>query len=64
MKELTAMYEEFDRIQLKDGRTAQIADVLEHDVEFIVDIDDPQPDGTMRWITDEINVSKIKKKLS
>ena len=58
------MYEEFDRIQLKDGRTAQIADVLESGVEFIVDIDDPQPDGSMRGITDEINVSKIEKKLS
>jgi hypothetical protein len=57
------MYEEYDKIQLKDGRTAQIADVLERDTEFIVDIDDPQPDGSMRWITDEINASKTEKKL-
>lgn len=32
-------------------------------VHFSIDIDDPQPDGSMRWITDEINISKIEEKI-
>ena len=57
------MYKLYDTIELNDGRIAQLADVLSPDEEFIVDIDLPQPDGGMKWLTDEISVKDIKKKI-
>lgn len=36
--------EEFDKIRLKDGRTASIVEVLEEGVAYLADVDLPGPE--------------------
>lgn len=42
--------EEYDKVLLKDGRTASIVEILEEGVAYLVDVDLPGPD----WDTVEI----------
>lgn len=49
--------EEFDKVLLKDGRTATIVEILKEDVEYIVDVNLPGPD----WETVEISQKDIEK---
>jgi hypothetical protein len=44
------MINEYDKVRLKDGRTATIVEVLEPGVAYLADIDLPGPD----WETEEI----------
>lgn len=46
---------QYDRILLKDGRTATIVEILEENIEYIVDVDLPGP----TWETIEISYSDI-----
>ncbi len=48
--------EEYDKIVLQDGRTAQIVEILEENVAYLVDVDLPGPD----WDTIEIRQGDIK----
>lgn len=50
---------EYDRIQLKDGRTGTVCEVLKPGAEFLVDIDISGPD----WETTEISLDEILKKI-
>lgn len=45
----------YDRIVLKDGRTASIVEILKEGVAYIVDVDLPGPD----WDTIEIKYDDI-----
>lgn len=47
--------EEYDKIKLKDGRTASIVEILEDGVAYLVDVDLPGPD----WDTIEIRQGDI-----
>lgn len=49
----------YDRVVMKDGRTATIVDILEDGVAYLVDVDLPGPD----WDTIEIRHNDISKKL-
>ena len=44
------MVKKYDKVRLKDGRTATIVEVLEEGVAYLADIDLPGPD----WDTEEI----------
>lgn len=46
----------YDKIILKDGRTATIVEILENDVAYLADVDLPGPD----WDTIEIRQNDIK----
>ena len=48
--------QQYDKIVLKDGRTATIVEVLDDGKAYIVDVDLPGPD----WETVEIDQSDIK----
>lgn len=48
-------FKQYQKIKLKDGRTATIVEILEAGSEFIVDVDLPGPD----WETIEISVDMI-----
>lgn len=47
--------EQYDRILLKDGRTASVVEILEEGSAYLVDVDLPGPD----WDTVEIRQSDI-----
>lgn len=47
--------EEYDKVKLKDGRTASIVEILEEGVAYLVDVDLPGPD----WDTVEIRQKDI-----
>lgn len=47
--------EEFDKIILKDGRTASVVEILEEGVAYLIDVDLPGPD----WDTIEIRQKDI-----
>ena len=53
---ISMKYIEYQKITLKDGRTATIVEVLEPDREFIVDVDLFGPD----WETIEISIDMIR----
>lgn len=46
----------YDKIILKDGRTATVVEILEDGVAYLADVDLPGPD----WDTIEINQEDIK----
>lgn len=46
---------QYDKVRLKDGRTATIAEILKEGIEYIVDVDLPGPD----WETIEIQQKDI-----
>lgn len=48
---------QYDKIRLKDGRTATIVEVLKEGMAYIVDVDLPGPD----WETIEIYQKEIDK---
>ncbi len=48
--------EEYDKIILKDGRTASVVEILEKGVAYLVDVDLPETD----WDTIEIRQNDIK----
>lgn len=50
---------QYDRVMLKDGRTATIVEVLEEDTAYIADVDLPESD----WDTIDITQDDIEKKL-
>lgn len=49
--------EQYDKVLLKDGRTASVVEILEENVEYIVDVDLPGPS----WETIEISRDEITK---
>lgn len=49
--------EQYDKILLKDGRTASVVEIFEENVAYLVDVDLPGPD----WETIDIKYSDIKK---
>lgn len=49
------MVKKYDKVRLKDGRTATIVEVLEEGVAYLADIDLPGPD----WGTEEIRQEDI-----
>ena len=49
------MVKKYDKVRLKDGRTATIVEVLEEGVAYLADIDLPGPD----WATEEIRQEDI-----
>lgn len=49
------MIKQYDKVRLKDGRTATIVEVLEEGVAYLVDVDLPGPD----WDTIEIRQEGI-----
>lgn len=49
------MVKKYDKVRLKDGRTATIVEVLEEGVAYLADIDLPGPD----WDTEEIRQEDI-----
>lgn len=48
--------EQYDKVQLKDGRTCTIVEVLKEGVAYLADVDLPGPD----WETIEIRQGDIK----
>lgn len=50
----------YDKVQLKDGRTCFIADILEEGIAYIADVDISDTE----WDTIEIRQSDIEKKIS
>lgn len=50
---------QYDKIRLKDGRTATVVEVLKDGIAYIADIDLPGPD----WDTEEIRQEDIAAKL-
>ena len=50
---------QYDRVMLKDGRTATFVEVLEEDTAYIADVDLPGSD----WDTVDITQDDIEKKL-
>lgn len=46
---------QYDKVKLKDGRTATIVEILEDGVRYIADVDLPGPD----WDTIEIEYDDI-----
>lgn len=50
---------QYDRIMLKDGRTATIVEILEENTAYIADVDLPGPD----WDTIAISHDDIERKL-
>ena len=53
------MVKKYDKVRLKDGRTATIVEVLEEGVAYLADIDLPGPD----WDTEEIRQEDIEEDL-
>lgn len=54
---------QYDKVLLKDGRTAQIVEVFNVDgkIFYLGDIDIPLADGGMEWKTDDIPAEDIVK---
>lgn len=51
---------QYDKIVLKDDRTATVVEILEDGVAYLVDVDLPGPD----WDTIEIRHDDIKRKMN
>nr|WP_325302753.1 hypothetical protein [uncultured Dysosmobacter sp.] len=49
------MIKPYDKVRLKDGRTATIVEILEPGIAYLADIDLPGPD----WETEEIRQDDI-----
>ena len=47
------MVKKYDKVRLKDGRTATIVEVLEEGVAYLADIDSPGPDRDTEEIRQE-----------
>ncbi|MCI8992263.1 MAG: hypothetical protein HFG80_05975 [Eubacterium sp.] len=52
--------EEYDKIKLKDGRTASVVEILEEGVAYLVDVDLPGPE----WDTIEVWQEEIESVLA
>ncbi|MFP5527103.1 hypothetical protein ACLGL1_01300 [Peptococcus simiae] len=54
---------QYDKVLLRDGRTAQIVEVFNVDgkIFFLGDIDIPLSDGSLEWETDDIPAEEIVK---
>lgn len=54
---------QYDKVLLKDGRTAQIVEILnvEGKMFYLGDIDIPLSDGNIEWETDDIPAEDIVK---
>lgn len=48
--------EQYDRIRLKDGRTASVVEIFEEGVAYLVDVDLPGPE----WETIDVKYEDIK----
>ena len=54
---------QYDKVLLKDGRTAQIVEIfnVEGKIFYLGDIDIPSSDGNIEWETDDIPAEDIVK---
>lgn len=55
--------EQYDKVLLKDGHTAQIVEIFHVDDKmfYLGDIDIPLPDGGMEWVTEDFPAEEIAK---
>ena len=51
---------QYDKVLLKDGRTAHIVEIFRQGVAYLADIDIVYPDGSIDWNTEDIKQDDIK----